>query len=84
MKYSKKQFKFAVRRLKRCADQIQNERLAECLLNSEGNIFQEIKKIRGKKPSNSSRIDWVVSADKISNHFASIYKKLYNNLTIDL
>ena len=69
--------------MKRCSDQIRNERLAECLLNSNGNIFQEIKKIRGKTSNFSSRIDGEVGCDRITNHFASIYSKLYNNVNLD-
>ena len=83
MKLSNKQYKFAVRRLKRCADIIQNEKMANCLLNSEGNIFQEVKKIRGNRTNYSSQIDETIGAENIANHFASIYKNLYNSVNLD-
>ena len=83
MKQSSKQYKFAVRRLKRCSDKLQKERLAQCLLNSKGNIFNEVKKIRGKSINYSRQIDEHVGAEKISNHFSSIYGKLYNSVKLD-
>ena len=57
MKHSKRQFKFAVRRLKRCADRLQADRFVSSLLESNVNFFQELKKFRGKNSTFSSRID---------------------------
>ena len=42
------------------------------------NIFEEVKKYRGKVKKCSSTIDGEVGANNIANHFAGIYKKLYN------
>ena len=82
MKYSKRQFKYAVRRLKRCQDKIKNERLAETLLKNNGDIFHEIKKIRGKSNNFSNRIDDTVGPTDIANKFASIYGELYNRVNL--
>ena len=43
MRHSKSQFKYAVRRLKRCQNILQNERFGSSLLQGSGNIFEEIK-----------------------------------------
>ena len=83
MRQSRKQFKFAVRRLKRCSAKIRNEKLANALLNSDGNIFTEIKKLRGKSTNFSSRIDNKVGVHDIANHFATTYDSLYNKITLD-
>ena len=57
--------------------------MADCLLNSEGNIFQEVKKIRGNRTNYSSQIDETIGAENIANHFASLYKNLYNSVSLD-
>ena len=44
MKFSKKQFKFAIRRLKRCREKIQNEKFLTSLLENNGNFYDEIRK----------------------------------------
>ena len=80
MKQSKKQFKFAVRRLKKCSDRIQNDKFVTSLLQGGSNIFQEIRKARGTTSTFSSRIDEEVGAHNIADHFASIYEQLYNKV----
>ena len=84
MKQSKKQFKYAVRRLKRCSDKIQADRFVSELLNGGGNIFKEIRKFRGSNSTFSSRVDEEVGSHNIANHFASIYERLYNNVSPQL
>ena len=76
MKYSRKQYFYAVRRLKNCNNIMQNDRLLESLVQGGCNIFQEIKRLRGKQTSISSRIDDEVGPTDISNHFAKIYEYL--------
>ena len=66
MKQSKRQFKFAVRRLKRCKDKIQNDKFVASLLKGDAKIFEEIRKFRGKTSTFSSRIDDEVGAKNIS------------------
>ena len=84
MKSSKKQFKFAVRRLKKCSDKIQNEKFASSLLQGgKTNIFEEIRKIRGTASTFSSRIDEEVGAHNIAKHFAEIYENLYNKVELE-
>ena len=83
MKLSKRQYKFAVRRLKRCQDKINNEKLANALLNNNEDIFKEIKRIRGKTNSYSTKIDDREGPCNIANHFATIYEDLYNNVALD-
>ena len=83
MKSKKLQYKYAVRRLKRCKDMINNDKLLKALVTKDKCIFQEVKKLRKKKVGLSSRIDENVSPDSIANHFSEIYTKLYNNVTDD-
>jgi len=50
-----------------------------CLNNDEnGDIFSEVRKLRRTSPSIASVIDG--QSQKIENHFAKIYKKLYNSV----
>ena len=82
MKASKKQFKFAVRRLKRCSDRLQSDKFVSNLLQGGSNLFQEIRKFRGIASTFSSRIDEEVGAHNISKHFANIYENLYNKVEL--
>ena len=78
MMYSKRQYKYAIRRLKRANEKIQNDKFVQGILSGGVNIFNEIKKFRGKSNNCSSRIDDQVGAKNISNKFADIYSQLYN------
>ena len=80
MKYSKRQYKYAVRRLKRCNDTIQNNKFLAGVVNGDAKIFDEIRKFRGKNVTFSSRIDDEVGSKNIAKHFANIYTKLYNKV----
>ena len=83
MKYSKSQYKFAVRRLKRAQGKVQNDKFISSIINGGVNIFKEIRKFRGANTSISSRIDNEVGAENIANHFATIYSELYNRVQLD-
>ena len=80
MKHSKKQYKFAVRRLQRPQNKIQNDKFVSGVIKGGVNIFEEIRKYRGGRTAVSSRIDQEVGAENISNHFATIYSDLYNKV----
>ena len=74
MKCKKNQYKFAVRRLKRCTDMINNDRFIQSLLNTDSSIFTEVNKLRKKPICLSSRIDSKTSPVEIATHFSEIYK----------
>ena len=57
MIFSKRQYKFAVRRLKRANNKIKNDNFVQSILTGGVNIFKEIKKVRGSRNSFSTRID---------------------------
>ena len=82
MKQSKQQYKYAVRRLKRANDSIQNDKFVSSIIHGGVNIFAEIKRFRGTGASCSSRIDDEVGSSNISNHFAEIYSDLYNKVEL--
>ena len=56
---------------------INKEKLLTGLLDGGLDIFQEIKKFRGKTSTVSSSVDGYTGAENISNHFADIYSELY-------
>ena len=78
MLYSKRQYKYAIRRLKRANQKIQNDKYVESIISGGVNIFKEIRKHRGSVKNFSSRIDNQVGADNIAREFSDIYSKLYN------
>ena len=83
MKHSRRQYKYAVRRLKKCNDIIQKEKFVAGILEDGRNIFDEVKKFRGKCNTVSSKIDDKVGAKDIVSHFEMTYKNLYNNVEND-
>ena len=82
MRHTRNQYKYAIRRLKRSQYKIQNDKFVSSLINRGVNIFQEIRKYRGKSCTISSRIDDEVGAQNIANHFATIYSHLYNKVEL--
>ena len=83
MKASKRQYKYAVRRLKRVNDRIKNDKFLKSVIGGGSNIFQEIRKLRGSSSTYSSRIDDEVGAANIAGLFANIYSELYNRVELD-
>ena len=85
MKNHRKQVRFAVRRLKQCQNALQNDTLVSKLLSGKGsgNIFDEIRKLRGQISSPSSHIDNEVGQENISNRFADIYSELYSKVDLN-
>ena len=78
MRQSKHQYKYALRRVQRASNKIQNDKFVGSLLQGGVKIFDEIKKNRGKIKNCSSTIDGEVGASNIADHFAGIYRKLSN------
>ena len=78
MKRFKMQYKYAVRRLKRGMEGIQNDKFLNGVLNGGQDIFAEIKKIRGNVKVTSNCVDGVTGSENISNTFANIYQELYS------
>ena len=78
MRQSKLQYKYSVRRLKKAKDKIQNDKFVNSLLDGGVNIFDEVKKFRGKTKTCSSTIDGHVGSQNIAEHFATVYSNLYS------
>ena len=78
MMKSKCQYKYAVRRLIRANQSIQNDKFVNGILAGGIDIFSEIKKFRGVTRNCSSRIDDQVGSKNIANRFADIYSELYS------
>ena len=55
MIHSRNQYKYAVRRLIRANDKIQNDKFCKSILKGGVNIFAEIRKFRGSSRTVSSR-----------------------------
>ena len=82
MKQTKNQYKYAVRRLKRAGESIQNDKFVNSIVNGGVDVFKEIKKFRGSGTSNSSVIDNEVGSANIAEHFAGIYGDLYSRVEL--
>ena len=58
---------------------IQEDKFLSGIINeNKKNIFNEIRRVRGKTSTVSSRIDGAVGSESIAEHFAGTYSNLYN------
>ena len=57
---------------------IKKSRLLDAGLNGEGDLFQEVKKMRKTRPVHADKIDGV--SENIPDHFKDIYSDLYNSV----
>ena len=80
MRQSKAQYKYAFRRIYRARNKIQNDQFVNGLLEGDINLFDAIKKHRGKVKTCSNTIDGEVGSASIAQNFADIYSKLYNKM----
>ena len=77
MKHTRNVYHYQIRKCKHAADRIKRNALLDACLNNNGDIFVELKKMRRSTPTQTSAIDGV--SENIPNHFAEIYKNLYNS-----
>ena len=79
MKRTRNVYHLLIRKNKRMANTMKkNKILAACFADNQLDIFKEIKKLRRCPPSVATCID--DESDDIPNHFANIYKDLYNSV----
>ena len=78
MKRTKNLYHFHVRKIKKSENIIKKNKLLDACLNGNGDIFQEVKKIRQHKPPVAASMDGV--KENISDHFKGIYENLYNSV----
>ena len=76
MRSSKSQYKYAIRRLKKPTEEVQNSNFINSILNGSGSIFREIKKFRGIPKVVSNSIDEIIGSENIANRFANKYCEL--------
>ena len=83
MKEAKKQYSYAVRRLKRRQKEIKNQKFIDALIdNNARDFFKEVKKIN-PKPTNLCGVDGKQSHVDIANVFREKYEELYNSVPSD-
>ncbi len=78
MKKTRNVYHYQIRKNKKIVEILKRNRLLDACINDKGDIFQEIKKLRRAAPTVSTNIDGVTT--NIENHFAGIYKSLYNSV----
>ena len=78
MKQTKGQYHYAVRRCKKAAHEINNDKYVEALLKGDIDLFEAVKKGRIKNRECATKVDGHKGAENISNHFRNQYEELYN------
>ena len=78
------QYHYAIRRVKKEANLLKNEKLAENMCNKNiKEYWKEIKRIKGKGKSCSASIDNYSNDEDIANVFAEKYECLFNSVSYD-
>ena len=77
MKRTRNVYHYHIRKAKRSMDMVSKNKMLNACLNGNGNLFDQIKKMRKCPPTYPNSIDGI--KDNIPDHFASVYKKLYNS-----
>ena len=80
MKKTRNQYHYQIRKNRKMNDIIKKNRLLNACINNNGDIFDEIKKLR-KAPTVPTMVDGV--SYKIESHFANTYRQLYNSIEDD-
>lgn len=70
-------YHYQVRKYKRAEENIKKNKLLDMCLNSNVDLYQEVKKMRKSPPLTANSIDGVT--EDIPSHFANIYKQPYNS-----
>ena len=77
LKRTRNVFHFQYRKCKRAEELITKNKLLDACINGNGNIFDELKKLRKAKPVVATSMDGV--AEDIPGHFRRIFKDIYNS-----
>ena len=79
MKHSRNSYHYAVRRLKRNAESLKDDKLMEhCTSGNSSDIIKELKKQNPTSTPHVSSIDGHCGDQNIANHFCDTYKHLYH------
>ena len=79
MRRSRAQYHYAIRRVKRDVQNITRQRFAQAIVKDKNrNLWDEVRKICGKKAAPSSAVDGSFFPQAISSLFADKYQQLYN------
>ena len=74
MKKTRNQYQYQIRKCKRVEDFIKNKKLVENCLDGDNDLFEEIRKQRGKE----SRENVTIDGGRLPDKFAEVYQELYN------
>ena len=77
MKRTRNVYHFVLRKCIKSEEKMKKNKLISSCLGGEGNLFDEIKKMRRTKPVVATSIDG--EKKDIAEHFGKIYSKLYNS-----
>ena len=78
MQHTKAQYHYAIRRCKRAATEISNDKLVQSLMNGDSDLFEQVKKTRIQNRECASSVDNQKGSENISNLLKNQYEQLYN------
>ena len=82
MKKTRNQYHYAVRKVKKLAEEIRARELLTASLGGDVNLLKEMKKIRGNNKGNENLPDNVEGAEgqeEVVEKFREVYETLYNS-----
>ena len=83
MRRSRASYHYAIRWARKNEEGIISERIAESMLSSDRNFWDEVKRIRSISVVSSKTVDGISDASRISKLFADNYRHLYNTISYD-
>ena len=78
MKRTRNIYHYQIRKCRKAAECLKKNTLLNACINDKGDIFKEIKKLRKSTHMTATSIDGI--KDNTEEHFAGIYKELYNSV----
>ena len=78
MKRTRNIYHYNIRKCKNAENSIRRNKLLDACINGNGDVFQEIKKMRKSAPVVASSMDG--KKEGLEEHFKEIYSKLYNSV----
>ena len=81
MKRTRNKFHHALRKVRKAADRIKGQKLFEAAMWGGGDLFKELKKVRGGKstPDLPENVDGANGEQEVCHKFKEVYETLYNS-----
>ena len=78
MKKTRNVYHYQIRKCRKAVEALKRDKLLNACINGEGDIFNELKKLRMVSRTVSKTMD--DAKEDVSEHFANVYERIYNSV----